>query len=144
MALAQQLRLPLLTVVDTPGAELSATAEQGALAGEIARCLADLTSLTVPTAAVLLGQGTGGGALALLPAATRIAAGDAWLSPLPPEGASAIVHKDAAHAAEMAHVQRVSAAAMHADGSIDVVIPEGEGMLEEIGRHVARALAPSS
>ena len=68
MRLAEELRLPLVTVVDTPGAELSQAAEEGAMAGEIARCIATLSTLTVPTVSVILGQGCGGGALALLPA----------------------------------------------------------------------------
>jgi acetyl-CoA carboxylase carboxyl transferase subunit beta len=42
----------------------------------------------------MLGEGSGGGALALLPADRVVAAQHAWLSPLPPEGASAIVHRD--------------------------------------------------
>nr|WP_257910901.1 carboxyl transferase domain-containing protein [Janibacter limosus] len=78
--------MPLVTVIDTPGADLSPNAEEGALAGEIARCIADMTSLTVPSVSVLLGEGTGGGALALLPARRVIASSNAWLSPLPPEG----------------------------------------------------------
>ncbi len=98
MRLADELGLPLVTVIDTPGAGLSANAEEGALAGEIARCVADMLSLSVPTVAVLLGQGCGGGALALLPAARVIAAENAWLSPLPPEGASVIMHHDTDHA----------------------------------------------
>jgi len=98
MRLADELGLPLVTVIDTPGADLSANAEEGALAGEIARCVADMLSLSVPTVAVLLGQGCGGGALALLPAARVIAAENAWLSPLPPEGASVIMHHDTDHA----------------------------------------------
>ena len=61
--------------------------------GEIARSLHDLIGLASPTLSVLLGQGTGGGALALFPADRTIAAQHGWLSPLPPpEGASAIVH----------------------------------------------------
>ena len=106
MRLAEELGLPLVTVIDTPGADLSPRAEEGALAGEIARCLADMSRLTVPSVSVLLGQGCGGGALALLPADRVIAAEHAWLSPLPPEGASAIVHDDVEHAAEMAERQR--------------------------------------
>ena len=51
-----------------PGAALSKEAEEGGLAGEIARCLAELVMLDAPTVCVLLGQGTGGGALALVPA----------------------------------------------------------------------------
>ena len=90
MRLAEELGLPLVTVIDTPGAELSVAAEEGAIAGEIARCIATLTTMTVPTVSVILGQGCGGGALALLPAQVVVATENAWLSPLPPEGASVI------------------------------------------------------
>ena len=102
MRLANEIRLPFVTVIDTPGAELSQRAEEGAIAGEIARCLASLVTMTVPTVSVLLGQGCGGGALALLPAQHVIAAERAWVMPLPPEGASVIVHGDTEHAAEQA------------------------------------------
>src|SRR5699024_12496105 len=85
MHLANQLRLPLVSVIDTPGAELSPEAEEGAMAGEIARCIAGMTSLTVPSLSVLRGQGGGGGELALRPPERTIAAENAWLSPLPPE-----------------------------------------------------------
>ena len=94
MHLAEELGLPLVTVIDTRGAALSAAAENGGLAGEIARCLADLVSLKAPALCLMLGEGSGGGALALLPADRVVAAQHAWLSPLPPEGASAIVHRD--------------------------------------------------
>lgn len=124
MAIADEMRLPLVTFIDTPGAELSAQAEEGAIAGEIARCIATMTTMSVPTVSVLLGQGCGGGALALLPAHTVVATENAWLSPLPPEGASAIVYGDADHASELAEAQRVSARDLHALGSIGVLIPE--------------------
>jgi acetyl-CoA carboxylase beta subunit len=127
MSLAEELRLPLVTVIDTPGAELSQRAEEGAIAGEIARCIGTLTSMTVPTLSVLLGQGCGGGALALLPADTVIAAEHAWLSPLPPEGASVIVHGDPGHAPEMAEAQLVGAAELLAGGTVQRVIPEVDG-----------------
>ena len=83
MHLAEELRLPLVTLIDTPGAALSQEAEEGGLAGEIARCLQDLVMLKAPTLAVLLGQGTGGGALALVPADRVLAAANGWLGPLP-------------------------------------------------------------
>ena len=109
MRLASELGLPLVTVIDTQGAALSPEAENGGLAGEIARCLADLVTLDAPTLCLMLGEGNGGGALALLPADRVIAAQHAWLSPLPPEGASAIVHRDLDHAPEMARAQQVRA-----------------------------------
>jgi acetyl-CoA carboxylase beta subunit/acetyl-CoA carboxylase alpha subunit len=124
MRLAEELGLPLVAVIDTPGADLSQQAEEGALAGEIARCLADMVSLSVPSVSVLLGQGCGGAALALLPADRVIAAEHAWLSPLPPEGASVIVHHDVDHAPELARAQRVAAADLLAEGVVHVVVPE--------------------
>lgn len=131
MRLASELRLPLLTVIDTQGAALSVTAENGGLAGEIARCLADLVTLDAPTLSLMLGEGNGGGALALLPADRVVAAQHAWLSPLPPEGASAIVHRDLDHAPEMARAQRVRAFDLHALGIIDRIVPEQPDAAEE-------------
>jgi acetyl-CoA carboxylase carboxyl transferase subunit beta len=124
MRLAEELRLPLVTVVDTPGAVLSAEAEEGGLAGEIARCLADLMTLAAPTVCLLLGEGTGGAALALLPADRVLCAGHGWLSPLPPEGASVIVHRDTAHAPAMAEAQGVAATELLRNGIVDRIIPE--------------------
>ena len=124
MRLAEELGLPLVTVIDTPGAELSPHAEEGAIAGEIARCIATLTTMTVPTVSVVLGQGCGGGALALLPAREVIAAENAWLSPLPPEGASAIVHGDIVHAPEMAELQQVGVLHLAERGIVSRVVPE--------------------
>src|SRR4029078_12914049 len=94
MRLPAQPHPPLMTVIDTPGAALSVEAEEGGMAGEIARCLADLVTLDAPTLCLLLGEGNGGAGLALLPTDRVIAAQHGWLSPLPPEGASAIVHRD--------------------------------------------------
>ena len=76
-------------MIDTAGPALSADAEQNGLAGEIARCLSDLVTLDTPTVSVLLGQGSGGPALAMVPADRVLAAQHGWLAPLPPEGASA-------------------------------------------------------
>ncbi len=144
MRLADELGLPLVTVIDTPGADLSAHAEEGALAGEIARCLVDMSTLRVPTVSVLLGQGCGGGALALLPARRVLAAEHAWLSPLPPEGASAIVFHDVEHAAEMTERQQVSAADLARAGIVHVVVPEDPTAHEDpegFARRMASAVA---
>jgi Carboxyl transferase domain len=121
--LATELRLPLVCVIDTPGADLSARAEEDGLASEIAGCLADLTTLPVPTVSLLLGQGAGGAALALLPADRVLAAQHAWLAPLAPEGASAIIYRDTGHAPQLAARQRIRSADLAADGIVDQVIP---------------------
>ena len=131
MRLAAELRLPLVLVIDTAGAALTQEAEERGLAPEIARCLADLVTLDTPTVSVLLGQGTGGGALALLPADRVLAATHGWLAPLPPEGASAIVHRDTTHAAELAVRQRIRSADLLADGIVDRVVPEYPDAAEE-------------
>ncbi len=143
MRLASELRLPLVTVIDTPGAALSREAEEGGLAGEIARCLAELVMLDAPTLSVLLGQGTGGGALALVPADRVIAAQHGWLSPLPPEGASVIVHHDVEHASQMADEQGVRSSDLAAHGIVDRVVAEHpdaadepEAFCERVGRVV--------
>ena len=146
MRLAEELGLPLVTVIDTPGAELSPAAEEGAIAGEIARCIATLATMTVPTVSVILGQGCGGGALALLPAEVVLATENAWLSPLPPEGASVIRFGDVDHAAEMAELQGIGAAALRDAGIVHHVVPEPDGddvaaLSVAVGAAVSRALA---
>lgn len=140
MRLAEELRLPVVAVIDTPGADLSPQAEEGALAGEIARCIGTMTSLTVPTVSVLLGQGCGGAALALLPADRVIAAEHAWLSPLPLEGASAIVHRDTGHAAELAARQGIAAPELLAAGIVHQVVAEPPDVHER-PRAFAQAIA---
>ena len=146
--LAEQLGLPLVTVVDTAGAELSARAELDGVAVEIAYCLTTLLALRTPVLAVLLGQGSGGGALALLPADRVVAAEHAWLAPLPPEGASAIVHRDGGHAAELARSQGIGAYDLAAVGLVDQIVPElpdaadeSDDFCDRVGRAVASALA---
>jgi acetyl-CoA carboxylase carboxyl transferase subunit beta len=124
MRIAAELGLPLLTVIDTAGAALSKEAEEGGLAAEIARSLADLVTLPAPTLCLILGQGAGGGALALLPADRVLAARHAWLSPLPPEGASVILHRTTDRAAELAERQGIGAPALLAHGIADAIVPE--------------------
>jgi acetyl-CoA carboxylase carboxyl transferase subunit beta len=124
MALAAGLRLPLVLVIDTVGPALSVEAEQDGLAGEIARCLAELVTLDTPTVSVLLGQGSGGPALAMVPADRVLAALHGWLAPLPPEGASAIVYRDVAHAPELAAAQGIRSADLLRNGIVDVIVPE--------------------
>jgi acyl-CoA carboxylase subunit beta len=136
MQLAADLQLPLVTVIDTPGGELSPEAEEEGIAREIARCLVTLLTLPVPTVSVLLGQGTGGAALALLPADRVLAAQHAWLSPLAPEGASVIVYRDTAHAPELADRQGIGAADLAAAGVVDHIVREtsADQLLHDLGR----------
>ena len=145
--IAAELDLPLVTVVDTAGAALSSEAEEGGLAGEIARCLTDLVTLRAPTLCLLLGEGAGGGALAFLPTDRVVAAQHAWLSPLPPEGASAVLYRTTGRATEVAEQQGVGVAALRSHRIIDRVIPElpdaadeGEAFLQRVGTVVEAEL----
>ena len=144
MALAAELRLPLVLVIDTSGPALSADAEQGGLAGQIAQCLADLVTLDTPTVSVLLGQGSGGPALAMVPADRVLAALHGWLAPLPPEGASAIVFRDTTHAAELAAAQGIRSADLLGSGIVDVIVPECPDAADEpvqFSQRLASAIA---
>lgn len=142
--LAAEWGLPVVTLVDTEGAEVSAAAEQGAMAGEIARNLAELSTLPVPVVAALIGSGCGGGALAMLPADTLIAATDSWITPLPPEGASAIIHRTTEQAPAMARSQHITAVELAQSGVIDVLVPgpgaPSERQSEDFVASVAQAL----
>ncbi|WP_326641864.1 acetyl-CoA carboxylase carboxyltransferase subunit alpha/beta [Streptosporangium sp. NBC_01755] len=124
MRLASELGLPLVTVIDTAGAALSRAAEEGGLAAEIARSVADLVMLDAPTVCLLLGEGAGGAALALLPADRVLCAQHGWLSPLSPEGASALLYRSVDFAPEIAEAQGVRSTDLRRDGLVDRIIPE--------------------
>jgi acetyl-CoA carboxylase carboxyl transferase subunit beta len=141
MALAAGLGLPLVLVIDTAGPALTVEAEQGGLAGEIARCLADLVTLDTPTISVLLGQGSGGPALAMVPADRVLAALHGWLAPLPPEGASAIVYRDVLHAPELAAAQGIRSADLLRDHIVDAIVPELPDAADEPQAFTARLSA---
>ncbi|MEZ5186891.1 MAG: carboxyl transferase domain-containing protein [Candidatus Nanopelagicales bacterium] len=140
LRLADRLGLPLVTIVDTPGGELSGPAEEAAMAGEIARTLQMLTGLRVPTVSCVMGQGCGGAALALIPARTVICMENGWVSPLPPEGASVISHRTTGRAAEMSRSQGVTALELRDAGVVDVVAGEGPDLPAAVADAIAREL----
>ena len=126
IALAGRWGLPMVTIVDTLGAQLSVEGEQSGIAGEISRLMTDLVATPSPSAALLLGAGTGGAALAML-ACDRIVAGShTWVSPLAPEGAAAIRHEGSHDPAQVAWDQRIGAHALADLGFIDVIVRESE------------------
>lgn len=131
MRLAAELGLPLMTVIDTAGAALSREAEEGGLAGEIARSLSDLLMLQAPTLCLLLGQGGGGAALALLPTDRVLCAQHGWLSPLPPEGASAILYRTTQRAPEIAARQGVRSLDLLRNGIVDRIVAERPDAADE-------------
>ncbi|CAN5847729.1 carboxyl transferase domain-containing protein [soil metagenome] len=140
MRLADELGLPLVTVVDTQGAAATAAAEEGGIAGEIAGCMATMSGLSVPTVAVLLGEGSGGGAIAWLAADRVVAPEHAWLAPIAPEGASSILFRTTDRAADIARAQAVDTASLRAIGLVDVIVDEHDGWIGDLADVVADQL----
>lgn len=91
-----------------------------------------------------MGQGSGGPALAMVPADRVLAALHGWLAPLPPEGASAIVFRDTDHAPELAAAQGIRSADLKRNGIVDVIVPEQPDAADEpveFSKRLARAIA---
>jgi acetyl-CoA carboxylase carboxyl transferase subunit beta len=126
IAVANELRLPIVTMIDTPGPDDSGGPTAASLAYEIAALTQDMIAARVPTLALLLGEGGGGAAIAFLAADHVIAARNAWLAPIAPEAASAILLGTPARAAEIARAQRIGAEDLLRLGVVDVVVDDAE------------------
>ncbi|MGE0880490.1 MAG: carboxyl transferase domain-containing protein [Acidimicrobiia bacterium] len=124
MRVAEELRLPLVTVVDTAGAPTGVDAELSGLAPAIGDCLTMLLTLRVPTMSVILGEGSGGGAIALLPADAIIGLEHSWVAPIAPEAGSTILFRSPEKAQLVAESQRVGVFAMKQDELVDEIVPE--------------------
>jgi acetyl-CoA carboxylase carboxyl transferase alpha subunit len=125
--LADRLGVPVVTLVDTPGADASAASEAGGIAHHIARTFTELLSLEVPTVALVTGEGGSGGALALAVTDELLLQEHAVFSVIAPEGAAAILHRDASRAPEVAELLDPTAQRLVALGLADGVVPEPAG-----------------
>lgn len=126
LEVADRLRLPLVTIVDTTGAEVSARAEEGGLAAATSALIARTMALAVPSAGVLLGDGAGAGALALLGTRWIIAAEAGWLAPLPLDGAAALL-RPPMPPERIADYQRIRAPQLAEDGVVQELVPARDG-----------------
>lgn len=127
MELADRHSLPLVTLVDTPGAYPGVAAEQHGQGGAIARSQAAMARLGVPTLAVIIGEGGSGGAVAIAVADRVLMQEHAIYSVISPEGCAAILWRDAAQAKKAAAAFRPDAAHCLELGVIDGIVPEPEG-----------------
>ncbi|MEU6795621.1 acetyl-CoA carboxylase carboxyltransferase subunit alpha/beta [Nonomuraea wenchangensis] len=127
MRLAAKLRVPVITLIDTPGAHPGVDAERGGQAHAIAECLRVMGSLPVPIVAVVNGEGGSGGALALAVADRVLMCENAIYSVISPEGCAAILWRDAERRAEAAAALRLGARSLLELGVIDGVVPEPAG-----------------
>ena len=127
MALAERFGLPLVTLIDTPGAYPGLESEEINIGGAIAESLLAMSRLRVPIVAVVIGEGGSGGALAIGVADRVLMLENAIYSVISPEGAAAILWKDKERAKEAAASLNLTAAHLEELGLIDAVIPEPLG-----------------
>ncbi len=127
MQLAARLRLPVVTLIDTPGVYLGEGSEERGIAMALSESLALMSVLPVPIVAVIIGEGGSGGAVALGLADRVMMLDHAVYSVIAPEGAAAILYRDASRAPEVAESLKITAADCLKLGVIDTVVPEPEG-----------------
>ncbi len=124
MDLAERLRLPLLTLIDTPGAYPGVEAEERGLASELATSLARMSTLRTPIVSAVIGEGGSGGALALAVADRVLMLEGAIYSVIAPEGAATILYRDATRAPELSSKLKLTAIELKRLHIVDEVIPE--------------------
>lgn len=127
MDLAERLHLPLVTLIDTPGAYPGVEAEERGLAAELASSLARMSALRTPIVTAIIGEGGSGGALALAVADRVLMLEDAIYSVIAPEGAATILYRDPSRAAELSTKLKLTARELKHLGIIDEVVPEPSG-----------------
>ncbi|MEI6653244.1 MAG: acetyl-CoA carboxylase carboxyltransferase subunit alpha [Verrucomicrobiota bacterium] len=127
MKLAEKFGLPVITLIDTPGAFPGIGAEERNIAEAIAYNLREMMTLRVPTIAVVLGEGGSGGALGIGVADRVIMMENAYYSVISPEGCAAILWKHRKHAPEAAEAMKLVAPDLKQLGLIDDVIHEPPG-----------------
>ncbi len=143
LALAARLDLPVVTFVDTPGADPAEGSDHGGLAGEIARTLAAITAHPAPTVSVVVGEGGSGGALAFAATDRLYLLDDAVFSVIAPEGAAAILERDPARAPDLASRLRLTAWDMVDLGIADGIVA-GDESGDAVRAIVEHALATAN
>jgi len=121
---AEKFGFPVITFIDTPGAEPGIGSEERGQATAIAESLLAMADLGTPTVAVVIGEGGSGGALAIGVADRILMLENAIYAVASPEACAAILWKDAGRAAEAAETMRITAADLARFGIIDEVVPE--------------------
>ena len=127
MEQAQKFGRPIITFIDTPGAYPGKEAEERGQGEAIARNLAEMSKLDVPVIAVVTGEGSSGGALALGVADRVLMLENAVYSVLSPEGFASILWRDAARSQEACRVMKLTAQDLKEGGVIEQVITEPDG-----------------
>jgi len=143
MELADRHGLPLISLVDIPGAYPGVAAEQHGQGGAIARSQALMSRLGVPTIACVIGEGGSGGAIATALADKVLMQENAIYTVISPEGCAAILWRDAGEAKKAAAAFKPDAVHCLELGVIDGIVPEPEGGAHADPAEAARLLGES-
>ena len=127
MKQAEKFGRPIITFIDTPGAYPGKDAEERGQGEAIARNLMEMSGLTVPVIAVVTGEGSSGGALALGVANRILMLENAVYSVLSPEGFASILWKDSSRSGEACEIMKLTAQDLYKDGIVEEIIPEPVG-----------------
>ncbi|MGE3142578.1 MAG: acetyl-CoA carboxylase carboxyltransferase subunit alpha, partial [Hyphomonadaceae bacterium] len=138
MDLAERFRLPVVTFVDTPGADPGIGAEERGQGEAIARSTERCLSLSVPMVPVIVGEGASGGAVAIAAGDYVIMLEHAIYTVISPEGAASILWKDAAKAKDMATTMKITAQDLLEFKVIEEIVAEPVGGAH---RHPEMAIA---
>ena len=125
--LAEKFHLPLITLVDTPGAYPGPEGEERGQAEAIAKAIFTMTRLRTPIVVVILGEGGSGGALALAIGDVVLAMQNAIYSVISPEGSASILWRSPAEAERAAKAARLAGPDLLDLGVVDALIPEPAG-----------------
>jgi acetyl-CoA carboxylase carboxyl transferase subunit alpha len=127
MSMAERFKLPIVTLIDTPGAYPGIDAEERGQSEAIAKNIMVMTRLKVPIVSVISGEGGSGGALAIAVANRVYMLQYGVYSVISPEGCASILMKDAAGASRAAEMLKITAKSALEFGIIDGIIPEPSG-----------------
>lgn len=126
-SLAERLRVPVVALIDTPGAFAGRGAEERGQAWAISADLMTLARIPVPVIAVVIGEGGSGGALAMCVADHVAMLENSYLSVIAPEACASIIFRDQGRAAEAAEAMKLTAGDLLVHGVVDEVLPEPLG-----------------
>ena len=127
MKLAEKFNIPILTLIDTPGAYPGIGAEERGQAEAIARNIFEMSTIKVPIISIVIGEGASGGALAIGVADKLLCLENTWFSVISPEGCASILFRDPSRSKEAADSMKVSSEDLFEMGIADKIIPEPLG-----------------
>ncbi len=141
MEQAEKFSRPVITVIDTPGAYPGVEAESNGQSNAIAENLALMSRLCCPTIAIVTGEGSSGGALALAVSDEVFMLENAVYSILSPEGFASIMWKNPQRASEAAEIMKITSDELKGLGLIDEVIKENSKTFTVLDRLLTEKIA---